>query len=163
MNLSTARWLSIQVAAGKTESNINMKTFMPDMDPKQRQQLLIDNCDSHEETTYMRDLDQDEVTDRMAVLSKNLIDISRQDDILDEHKEAHKGVTKPLKTENSTLLEEIKNRKTEVTGTLFNIADQEQGVMETYDQTGEFISSRRLRPNERQLKLTAVQKTGTAD
>lgn len=138
-----------------------MKTFMPDLDPKQREQLLIDNCDSHEETTYMRDLDQDEVNDRMTSLSKNLIVISRQDDILDEHKEAHKSATKPLKIENATLLEEIKNRKTEVTGTLYNIADQEQGVMETYDQSGEFISSRRLRPNERQLKLTAVSKTGT--
>lgn len=138
-----------------------MKTFMPDLDPKQRQQLLVDNCDSHEETTYMRDLDQDEVNERMAVLSKNLIAISRQDDILDEHKETHKAATKPLKLENGTLLEEIKNRKTEVAGTLYHIADQEQGIMETYTEEGAFYSSRRLRPNERQLKLTPVQKDGT--
>lgn len=138
-----------------------MKTFMPDLDPKQRQQLLIDNCDSHEETTYMRDLDQDEVNDRMTDLSKNLIVISRQDDVLDEHKETHKAATKPLKIENAILLEEIKNRKTQVTGVLYNIADQEQGIMETYDEHGAFQHSRRLRPNERQLKLTAVQKTGT--
>lgn len=138
-----------------------MKTFMPDIDPKQRLQLLADNCDSHEETTYMRDLDQDEVNDRMSDLSKNLIVISRQDDILDEHKETHKAATKPLKIENAILLEEIKNRKTQVTGVLYNIADQEQGIMETYDENGAFQHSRRLRPNERQLKLTAVQKTGT--
>lgn len=31
-----------------------MKTFMPDLDPKQRLQLLKDNCDSQEETTYYK-------------------------------------------------------------------------------------------------------------
>jgi hypothetical protein len=136
-----------------------MKTFMPDLDEKSRLQLLRDNCDQHEETTYMRDLNQDEVTVRMEVLSKNLIAISKQDDILDEHKETYKSATKPLKTQNGLLLEEIKNRKTEVTGTLFHIADQEAGIMETFDDKGEFVSSRRLRPNEKQQKLFQLGKT----
>lgn len=135
-----------------------MKTFMPDLPPDQRRQLLIENCDSREETTYMRDLDQDEITERMRVLSKNLITISKQDDILDEHKEAHKAVTKPLKTQNSFMLEEIKNKKTEVEGTLFYMADHEQGIMETYDENGEFHNSRRLRPEEKQGRIFSVPK-----
>lgn len=33
-----------------------MKTFMPAMPPDQRLQLLKDNCDDREETTYYKDL-----------------------------------------------------------------------------------------------------------
>lgn len=138
-----------------------MKTFMPELPPEQRRQLLVDNCDHREETTYMRDLDQEEVNERMGTLSKNLIVISKQDDVLDEHKEAHKAVTKPLKLHNASLLEEIKNRKTEVEGTLFHIADHEQGIMDVYDEMGEFQYSRRLRPEEKQARLFTVGKTGT--
>ncbi len=138
-----------------------MKTFMPELPPDQRLQVLRDNCDHSEETTYMRDLDQDEVNERMGNLSKNLITISKQDDILDTHKETHKAATKPLKLQNGVLLEEIKNRKTEVEGTLFHIADHEAGVMEVYDGKGEFQYSRRLRPEERQQKLFSLPKTGT--
>lgn len=139
-----------------------MKTFMPELPPQQRKQLLIDNCDHHEETSYMKDLDQDEINDRMGNLSKNLIAISKQDDILDEHKEAHKSVTKPLKLTNAKLLDEIKNRKTEVDGTLFYIADHENGIMEVYDENGEFQHSRRLRPEEKQAKLFQVTNPATA-
>lgn len=140
-----------------------MKTFMPELPVQQRKQLLIDNCDHHEETNYMRDLDQDEINERMSSLSKNLIAISKQDDILDEHKEVHKGVTKPLKLSNAKLLEEIKNRKTEVEGTLYYIADHENGVMEVYNENGEFQHSRRLRPEEKQARLFQVGKTGSAE
>lgn len=138
-----------------------MKTFMPDLPPDQRLACLRDNCDHHEETNYMRDLDQDEVNERMGSLSKNLIVISKQDDILDEHKEAHKAATKPLKLHNAKLLEEIKNRKTEVEGTLFYMADHDQGIMEVYDDKGEFQYSRRLKPDEKQARLFQVGKTGT--
>jgi hypothetical protein len=135
-----------------------MKTFMPELPQEQRKQLLVENCDHHEETNYMRDLDQDEVNERMGDLSKNLIVISKQDDILDEHKETHKAATKPLKLQNAKLLDEIKNRKTEVEGTLYYMADHENGVMEVYDEKGEFQHSRRLRPDEKQARLFTVGK-----
>lgn len=49
-------------------------------------------------------------------------------------------------------------RKATVTGTLYHIADHETGIMNTYDEQGEFISSRRMRPGERvQTKIFAVK------
>lgn len=140
-----------------------MKTFMPDLPVDQRLSILRDNCDHHEETTYMRDLDQDEVNERMGSLSKNLIAISKADDILDVHKEEHKSVTKPLKLQNASLLEEIKNRKTEVEGTLFYMADHDQGIMEIYDDKGEFQYSRRLKPDEKQARLFTVTKAASGE
>lgn len=132
------------------------KDFMPELPPDQRLQALRDNCDEQEETTYYRDLTSDELDIKREHLTKNLIDISKEDDILDIAKTHYKAITKPLKEENGFLLEEIKTRKAEVTGTLFHMADHDAGVMETFNELGEFISSRRLKPNERQRRMKVI-------
>lgn len=132
------------------------KDFMPELPPDQRLQALRDNCDDHEETTYYRDLTGDELDIKREQLTKNLIDISKEDDILDVAKTHYKSITKPLKEENGFLLEQIKTRKAEVTGTLFHMADHDSGVMETFNELGEFISSRRLKPNERQRRMKVI-------
>lgn len=137
------------------------KDFMPDLQEDQRLQLLKENCDSHENTTYYRDLDSDELDVKREELSENLIKISEYDDVLEEAKTENKSKTKPLKLANKELLEEIKTRKAKVDGLLFHLPNHEDGVMETYNEKGEFISSRRLRPEEKQARLFKVNKTGT--
>lgn len=132
------------------------KDFMPELPPDQRLQALRDNCDDQEETTYYRDLTSEELDIKREQLTKNLIDISKEDDILDVAKTRYKSITKPLKEENGYLLEQVKTRKAEVTGTLFHMADQDAGVMETFNELGEFISSRRLKPTERQRRMKVI-------
>jgi hypothetical protein len=135
-----------------------MKTFMPDLPPDQRLQLLKDNCDDREETTYYKDLSQDDLDIKRESLSDNLVKLSEWEDELTYIKKEHKVKSDPLKVQNKILLTEIKTRKQEVTGVLYHIADHEQGIMETYDEQGEFVSSRRLRPNEKQQKLFPVSR-----
>lgn len=129
------------------------KDFMPDMEAAQRLELLKETCDHQEQTTYYRDLTPDELDVKREELSENLIKISEFDDILEEQKTEYKSKTKPLKLENKELLEEVKTRKAKVDGILFHLANHTEGVMETYNESGEFISSRRLRPDEKQAKL----------
>lgn len=135
-----------------------MKTFMPDLEPKQRLQLLKDNCDSQEETTYYKDLSSEDLDIKREQLSDNLIRLSEHEDVLDVAKAEYKSKSTPLKQANKLLLEEVKTRKQQITGMLYNIADQENSVMETYDENGEFVSSRRLRPNEKQQRLFPLNK-----
>lgn len=130
-----------------------MKAFMPDLEAKQRLQLLKDNCDSAEETTYYRELQNDELDVKRESLSDNLVKLSEHEDVLDDAKAVYKEKATPLKLSNKQLLEEIKTRKQKVTGMLYNIADHTAGIMETYDENGDFVSSRRLRPEEKQGKL----------
>lgn len=131
---------------------------MPEMDSKQRLQLLKDNCDSQEETTYYKELTQDDLDVKRETLSDNLVKLSEWEDELSEVKKEHKVKSDPLKTNNKVLLSEIKTRKQEVTGVLYHIADHENGIMETYDEQGEFVSSRRLRPDEKQQRLFPLNK-----
>lgn len=122
---------------------------MPELEPQERLRVLRDNCDSHEESNYMRDLTQDELDGKRELLTENLIKMSDAEGILEEAKEVCKAVTKPLSKINGVLIEEVKNRRTKVSGTLFHIADPDSGLMETYDEEGEFVKSRRLTLEEK--------------
>lgn len=134
------------------------KYLYPEMPADQRLQMLRDNADSIEQTTYERSLTQDELDSKLESLANNLIDIQKEDEILDKAKEEHKSKVKPIKLQNGQLLREIKTRKAEFDGTLFHFADHDTGFMHTYDETGEMIGSRRLRPEERQARLFVAGK-----
>lgn len=129
------------------------KLFLPHLSPQERRRALEDNADKIEETTYLRDLTQEELDGKREALVDNLIKISGLEDELDAQKEYYKGQIKPLHAVNRILQSEVKTRKTEIKGNLYHIAIHEDGIMETYDENGEFISSRRLRPDEKSKVL----------
>ncbi|HYE53699.1 MAG TPA: hypothetical protein VD996_02610 [Chitinophagaceae bacterium] len=135
-----------------------MKAFMPELDPDLRLQALKDNCDSKEETEYYKDLTQADLDIKMEALSRNLIFLSEREDELQAIKDEFKMRMAGPKQENKELLQQIKTRKEKVIGTLYHLANLDEGIMETYDERGEFVSSRRLRPGERQSKLFPLRK-----
>jgi len=130
-----------------------MKQFMPDVSPQERIRLLQENCDKQETTTYMRDLTQEELDLKRETLVDNLIKTSNLEDELDEIKEGFKAKIKPLKAANKMLQQEVKTKKESVNGTIFHMANHDDGMMETYDDQGYLIGSRRLRPDEKQARL----------
>ena len=136
------------------------KKFMPELSEKERVTILQQNADSIEETTYQKQLTEDEKLERKDVLLKNSIQLF---DLEEEKKEAvkvFKDRIDPLKKENNQLLTELRTGQAKVDGTLYHMANHEDGMMEIYDSNGEIVESRRLRPNERQGKLY-VAATGT--
>lgn len=135
------------------------KTYMPDIVPDQRLELLRANCDSMEETKYYKELTPDELDIKREELTTNLIQLSEWEDELTGIKDDFKARMKPLKDVNNDLLGQVKTRKELCSGKLFHFADHTNGLMETFDERGEFVSSRRLRPEERQQKLFSVPKT----
>lgn len=130
-----------------------MKKFMPDVSPQERVRLLRENCDSQETTTYLRDLSQEELDNKRETLVDNLIKASNLEDELNEIKDGYKTKMKPLKDANKILQQEVKTRKEQVSGNLYHMANHEDGMMETYDENGDLVSTRRLRPEEKQARL----------
>lgn len=130
-----------------------MKQFMPELSERDRIIVLRENAYSVEQTTYMRPLSEEEIADRKNTLTKNSIELY---DIEEQKKEAVKVFKEkidPLKAENRGLLFEIRTKQVKAEGELFNMMNEVEGTMETYDHEGNFIASRRLRPNERQLAI----------
>jgi hypothetical protein len=130
-----------------------MRQFMPDLPPKDRQRLLTENADRIEETTYFKPLSQDELDLRREKLTDNAILLSEFEDEKKDIMDTFKSKMKPLVDENKVIMEDVKRKQAEVTGKLFHMANHEEGLMETFDENGEFVSSRRLRPDEKQATI----------
>lgn len=130
-----------------------MKQLFKDETPQERLRLLRENCDSHEHTTYFKDLTAEEVASKNAQLIDNLILINRETEKVAQVKKEFKLKTDPLVEINKTVLMEVKTGKQEVEGTLFHLANHEEQMMETYDENGYLVRSRRLRPEEKQGRL----------
>lgn len=134
------------------------KIFMPEVEPKQRLMLLQQNADHIEETTYYKPLTQEELDLRRENLTDNAIQLSEYEDDKKEMMADFKLKMDPLTKENKKLLTEVKTRQAEVSGNLYYLANHEDGMMETYDENGELISSRRLRPEEKQQNIFSLSK-----
>jgi hypothetical protein len=130
------------------------KTMFKDIaDPKERIGLLRDNCDSVEETRYTRTLSQDELDVKRESLADNCIEKNRLEEELKRIKSTYKDQIDPITEDNKILCQQIKTRQAEFVGHVFYFADHESGMMNSYDENGELIASRRLKPEEKQAKL----------
>lgn len=139
-------------------------TKFEEVPPENRLQVLVDNCDDRREETYLKDLGQEELDVKRESITTNYIRLNDLDEELKDIQGEFKAKMNPLKIENKNLLEQIKTRKEKVTGMLFDF--YEDGLVITYDRTGEFVGSRRQNPGEKakQAKLfIAHGATGSAE
>jgi hypothetical protein len=132
------------------------KTFMPELKPEERLRVLKDNHDSAVET-YYKQLNQDEIDTRQHELAINSIKKFKLDEELKEIKGDFKAQTEPLAARNNDLMHEIDTGQAEVKGELFFVPDFDDKLMITYDANGEFVSSRRLRPEEQQQRINFLK------
>lgn len=135
-----------------------MKVFLPEATPENRLLILQQNADEIEETTYFKTLTPDELDVKREQLTDNCISLSQFEDIKKDFLSDMKIKTDPLIKANKYLLIEIKNRHAEVKGRVFHMANYEAGYMESFNEAGELIASRRLRPDEKQPTIFNIQK-----
>jgi hypothetical protein len=127
------------------------KQFMPEASDEDRLRILRDNHESSIES-YYKQLDHEEIAAREQELSKNSITIYKKNEELKEIKERFKEEISPLMDDNKRLMKEIDTGQVEAKGELFFVPDFDEKVMYTFDAKGEFVSSRRLKPDEQLQK-----------
>jgi hypothetical protein len=135
-----------------------MRQFMPDVSAKERTMLMQENASKVEQTTYQKVLSPDELAARREDLADDCIKLNQFEDELKEVKDDFKTKMDPLKAANKVRLAEIKTKQSTVDGTLYHMADHDNGIMEIYDSEGVFVSSRRLRPEEKQGTMFKLNK-----
>lgn len=136
---------------------MSTERFMPDATRQQRISVLQDTAAKTEVGTYIKPLSQDELDLKRESLADNYIklnDLKEEKAVVDAE---FKGKMDPISKSNQILLSEIKSKQTNVSGTLYHLADYDNSMMLTYDEDGEFIGSRRLRPDEKQGGLFALR------
>lgn len=132
-------------------------TILDGVPDHQRLQVLKDSADSVEETSYFKPLTQDELEAKREEYLENQIKLTTLQDELEILKDDYKIKTKPLSVQNRELLIQVKTRQMEIHGTLYHLANHETGFMETYNEFSELISTRRLRPNEKQKNIFSLK------
>jgi hypothetical protein len=130
------------------------KTMFSDVPAHLRPSILRDNCVHEEATTYLKDLTQEELDIKRESLHANLSKMFRLQEEAKDVAAGFKAQIKPLSEECHLLVGQVDTGKEEVTGTLYDFPDHEASVMNTYDEKGEFVSSRRLTPKEKQLRAS---------
>ncbi len=120
-----------------------------------RLQQLKDHSDIQDSGPYTRSLTQEELDQRRETLADNSIKLSKLNEELKSTKAEYKAKMDPIKDNNEQLCDEIEYRQAEFNGPTFGFADQANGMMNFYDNRGEWIGSRRLKPEEKNNLFTA--------
>lgn len=128
------------------------KTMFADVPIHLRESVLRDNCVNQEASTYLKDLTPEELDIKRETLHASLSKMFRIQEEAKNTAAGFKAQIKPLSEECHVLVGQVDTGKEEVTGMLFDFPDFEASVMNTYDEKGEFVQSRRLTPKEKQLR-----------
>lgn len=134
------------------------EAYFRGLSQNERLTALQENADTKYSKTVVRNFSEDELTEMKNELSD--VDINMNDAEI-EKKEITKEVTGRInvfKSTRTTLLRNLKNKYFENDETVYDIADHDGGMMETYDHNGVMIGSRRLTPKEKQTKLITLNK-----
>jgi hypothetical protein len=132
------------------------KIFMPELSPEERLRVLRDNHNS-EHTSYYKQLTQEEMDQRRETLADNSIKHFELSEELKEVKSDFKEKMEPLIRDNHRLMQEIKTGQAEVEGEIFFVPDHDASMMETFNSDGELIASRRLKPEEKQQRISFLK------
>lgn len=136
------------------------EAYFKGLPPTERITALTENADAKYNKSVVRYFTEEELSEKKTTLSEVSINLN---DIEIEKKEATQEINARLKIEKSKrtlLLKDLKNKYFESDETVFDIADQENGMMLTFDYNGILVGSRRLTPKEKQTKLITLQKQG---
>lgn len=114
---------------------------------------LQTNADHIEDGTYFMSFGEEEMSQTKDELSQAAITLSAKESAFEEVKAKHKSEIAPYKKAYNTALQNLRTQGEQIEGKLFLFADQENKMMNYYDQFGDLIRSRRLKPEERQMTI----------
>lgn len=128
--------------------------------PEERLRMLDDNCDNvvenYQFTKYLTPEEMDTYRENFADSCIAIYGIEQE---VKDFAELKKAEMKPLKEIVSSLREAIKRKAVDTIGTAFMYPDYKTNEMGYYDSLGDLISTRRLRPEEKQLNIHSMRKT----
>ncbi len=122
---------------------------------------LRNNASNIKQGNYFRKFSQDELESKKDSLVDTCIDIDHKEEEFSEVKKSYSDELKAMKKNRANLTNSIKLKGEDTNGELFEFADHELNMMITLDDSGQEVTRRRLRPDEKQGKLF-IQQSKTA-
>src|SRR5690606_14221560 len=119
----------------------------------ERIKIIKDNAEKSEELTYPKSLDEKQLTILKSDYTKEAIQLAKEEEVKKEFLSEFKAKVSPMKLKLNELMGMIRTKVEEVTETVYLIADHEDDMMGYYNEDGLLVSSRPLRPEERQFRI----------
>lgn len=132
-----------------------MLTELISMTPTARKEFLENNAHTIEEGQYFRRFDDEDIRLNQSEYMEKSIELKRLTDEFEQIKADYKQKIKGLESVRTKLMAEMMQNGEWLDGKQYGFDDQILGKMEYYDIEGNFINSRRLLPNERQLTINS--------
>lgn len=138
-----------------------MKNLLQDQNPEERKKALEEMADIKEMQNVRRYYSEDEKSQMKDYLATETISLLDQQE---EFKEIKKEFNKAIDAHKKEIVKsskELKRGFSESSETVFGIKDHERDMMDYFDERGNFLNSRRLLPEERQMGMMMELKNGT--
>lgn len=132
------------------------KVFENEKDAGTRSALIEANAFLTDKTVLKRPYSPEELRifkDDYCALMESF---TSKEDELKELSTPLKEQMKELKSQAKDFMEKIKSKCEKTEATIYGFDNQTDGTMDYYDINGEYVSSRRLMPTERQLKFKVI-------
>ncbi len=146
---------------------MSFKSVIENVPPGEVRQFLETNADFvHDDQTYIRALTEDELADIEHELGDNSVKLAMFERQKKDYLERMREQTKPLQDRNKAIVESLRTKFEEVEGTVYEFKDVENGTIEQFTAEGQFIASRRMRPDENDGNVNILRmsrRTGTDD
>lgn len=140
------------------------KTLFAELPQSERIQALEDNCHKVEVMGYLKRFSEDELSALKTELSEILIKVDAMETEKAELMKEFTEKLKPIKTELKSMLSWIKQRSMWVDeATCFKFLDEPARRAYFYNEQGELVDDRPMRPEEYQRSIFPIKKEGTND
>jgi len=132
---------------------------MENVDP----QLLHDAASAVERRPMAQPLTDEEVAERQASITELIMLQSSEDETFGEIRKQYTDLKKARKGKVEEMAVELKSGYVERDLVCYDMADIDEGVMRTYDEHGNYINERKLRPSERQYSTNDIHRIEEAN
>ena len=119
----------------------------------EREKFLEAHATDIKEGQYFRRFDDEDIDQIQEEFMMKSIELKRKQEEFDEIKARYKAQLKVLEDQKSMMMSQIMQSGEWLDGKIFGFDDQVKGTMTYLNKQGDFIESRRLLPNERQLTI----------
>lgn len=125
-------------------------------------QELKDNleslCVTASESVIRRELSQEEKLKLQQELARGAVDKAIKDEAFDQVKQEYKTAIQPITLRNNDIIKSLRTNSIEEEGFVYEIPNQDDGQMESFDSKGNLLQIRPLLPEERQRNLVVDSK-----
>lgn len=131
---------------------------LKDLSEQERQTVFLGEADGSEEQVYLKPLSPEELAVTREEHSTASILLDELVEKFAEVKARHKEEIKPINSKRKAALKAIRQRAVEITGKVWKLPDYDNSMMHFITNEGQVLSSRPMLPQERQFKISQLNK-----